>query len=174
MAERAELSESGRHLIVAILLGLFAAYAGTYLWITALRFAEDPIGDFFGLWSCARFILEHAAVVEVYDPAALHGAQVAMGMRPAAEYPFPYPPIFLLVLWPLGHVSYWPAFGLAIGGGLLLYLWATVGRRWQAQLTPIRSSARNRFTNSRFKAMKMLAAFSATSAVVWALCFHRW
>ena len=131
MAERAALSESARQLIVAIVLGLFAAYAGTYLWITALRFAEDPIGDFFGLWSCARFITEHPAV-EVYDPGALHAAQVALGMRPEAEYPFPYPPSFLLVLWPLGHLSYWPAFGLAIGGGLLLYLWATLGRRWHS------------------------------------------
>lgn len=117
-------------LILAVLLGLSAAYTGCYLWITALRFAADPIGDFFGLWSCGRFILNHPAA-EVYDPAALHAAQVAMGMRPEAEYPFPYPPSFLLVLWPFGHLSYWAAFTVAIGGSFLLYLWAMLGRQWR-------------------------------------------
>lgn len=131
MLGQAELSESGRRLIVAVALGLFAAYAAVYLWVTALRFAEDPIGDFFGLWSCARFIVEHPAV-QVYDPNALHAAQVAMGMRPEAEYPFPYPPSFLLALWPLGQLSYWRAFAVAIGGGLVLYLLATQGRRWRS------------------------------------------
>jgi alpha-1,2-mannosyltransferase len=135
MLQQAELSESGRRTLAAVVLGLFAAYSVIYLSITGERFAVDPIGDFFGLWSCGRFIAEHPAV-EVYDPAALHAAQVAMGMRPAAGYPFPYPPTFLLALWPLGQLSYWTAFAVAIGGSLLLYLWATVGRHWRSVLLP--------------------------------------
>lgn len=127
--ERAGLSDSGRRLLAVVVLGLFAAYSGTYLWITAARFAADPIGDFFGLWSCGRFVAVHPAV-QVYDPAVLHAAQVAMGMPSPAEYPFPYPPSFLLALAPLGLLPYWPAFALGIGGSLLLFLWATLGRRW--------------------------------------------
>jgi len=131
LLQGAGLSESGRRLLAAIALGLFAAYAGAYLWITAARFAADPIGDFFGLWSCGRFVGEHPAA-QVYDPAALHAAQVALGMKSEAEYPFPYPPSFLLVLAPLGQLPYWPAFAVAIGGSLMLFLWATLGRNWRS------------------------------------------
>ena len=129
-AEATKPAPSWRPLLVSVLLGFFAAYSAFYLWVTAVRFAADPIGDFFGLWSCGRYILEHPAA-QVYDADALHAVQVAMGMRPAAEYPFPYPPTFLLALWPLGHLSYWTAFAAAIGGSLGLYLWATLGARWR-------------------------------------------
>ena len=47
---------------------------------------------------------------------------------------------------------------------------AMAHRRWRAPRTPTRSSAQNRSTISPFRAMKMRAAFSATSAVAWALC----
>jgi glucokinase len=48
------------------------------------------------------------------------------------------------------------------------------GTALAARPMPIRSSARSRFTISRFKAMKMRAAFSGTWAAVWASCSRRW
>ena len=47
-------------------------------------------------------------------------------------------------------------------------------RRWPAHRTLIRSSARNRFTTSPFKAMRMRGIFSITLADVWASYFRRW
>jgi len=115
----------------AVLLVLFAIYGAIYLNLTAMRAAADPINDFFGLWSAGRFLTGHPAA-QVYDPAALHAAQVALGMAPQIDYPFPYPPSFLLVLGPLGQLPYWTAYAVAIGSSLLFFVWATVGRQWRS------------------------------------------
>src|SRR5687767_1804155 len=88
-------------LLSGLLLVLFAFYAASFLAIAASRMTEQPSGDFFALWSAARFVFEHPAS-GVYDPAALKAAQLAMGMDPGVNYPFPYPPSFLLALAPLG------------------------------------------------------------------------
>lgn len=121
-------------LLSGILLVLFGAYAVTFLVITGFRMIAKPSGDFFALWSAARFVLENPAR-EVYDPAALKAAQLVLGMDPGTNYPFPYPPSFLLALAPLGLLPYVPAYLVAIGVTLGLYLWATVGARWRSPMT---------------------------------------
>lgn len=122
-------------LLAAALLGLFAVYGAVYFAITAARAAAgQPIGDFFGLWSCARFLFDHPATA-VYDPAALHAAQVALGMDPQGSYPFPYPPSFLVALWPLGLLPYWAAYCVAVVTTLVLFVWATVWRDWRSPMT---------------------------------------
>jgi hypothetical protein len=115
-------------LLAGILLLLFASYALTFLAITAGRMTGPPRGDFFALWSVARFVFEHPAV-EAYDPAALKSAQLALGMDPGTNYPFPYPPSFLLVLAPMGLLPYLTAYVVAMAITLALYVWATVGSR---------------------------------------------
>lgn len=117
-------------LLAAILMLLFAGYALTFLAITAWRMTGPPAGDFFALWSVARFVFEHPAA-QAYDPVALKSAQLALGMDPGTNYPFPYPPSFLLALAPLGLLPYLAAYALAMGVSLALYIWATVGARWQ-------------------------------------------
>ena len=117
-----------------MLLLLFALYAAIFVAVAASRMTAQPTGDFFALWSAARFLLDHPAS-EVYDPAALKAAQLAMGMDPGVNYPFPYPPSFLLALAPLGMLPYGAAYLVAIGATLALYVWATVGSGWRSPAT---------------------------------------
>jgi hypothetical protein len=56
-------------------------------------------------------------------------------MDPHITYPCPYPPSFLLALRSLGMLPLVPAYVIAIGATLGLYLWATVGRGWFSPLT---------------------------------------
>lgn len=64
--------------------------------------------DFFGLWSFAQFARTHAPQ-ELYQPVLLNQYQHALDPAFTGFYPFPYPPDFLLPLWPLPWLSYWPA-----------------------------------------------------------------
>jgi hypothetical protein len=118
-------------LLVGIFLALFTAYEATYLAIAIDRGWPDGFGDSFALWSFGRFLGDHAAST-IYDPMALRSAQLALGMDPGASYPFPYPPSFLLVVWPLGQLPGWLACAALVAVSLPLYLWATVGRNWRS------------------------------------------
>src|ERR1700686_5474079 len=74
-------AKSARLLVGALLL-LFGAYSLIYFGITAYRSISQPIDDLFGFWSYSRFVLEHPPT-EIYNPAILHAAQVALGMDPS-------------------------------------------------------------------------------------------
>ena len=115
----------------AVLLLLFAAYAVTTLAVAASKGWPDGFGDSFALWSWGRFVDEHTAA-SIYDPATLRSTQLALGMDPAHYHPFAYPPSYLLVLWPLGHLPGWAMCAALIVVTLPLYLWATVGRNWRS------------------------------------------
>src|SRR5689334_11396616 len=104
-------------LLAVIMLTFFAGYALVFGVVTAQRLAEQPIGDFFALWSTARLAIEHPAA-EAYDPADLKSFQLRLGMPETQSYPFPYPPSFLLALVPLGLLPFGVAYVLAIGGTL--------------------------------------------------------
>ena len=69
----------------------------------------------------------------IYDPAALHGFQVRLGVN--ATLPFLYPPGILLLLWPLALCSYAAAFALWIGITLAIYLASLLRRRGWALAT---------------------------------------
>ena len=118
-------------LLASIFLALFAAYGATYLAVAAARGWPDGFGDSFALWSFGRFLGDHAAVT-IYDPLVLRSAQLALGMDPGAIYSFPYPPSFLLVVWPLGQLPGWLACVALILVTLPLYLWATIGANWRS------------------------------------------
>src|SRR4051794_14907447 len=91
----------GTKLLVGVILLLCGAYSLIYFAVTAHRAMSQPIGVFFGLWSAAKFLLDHPPA-QIYDAGPLKPAQVALGMAPAIDYPFPSPPSFMLALWPLG------------------------------------------------------------------------
>jgi hypothetical protein len=118
-------------LLGGILLVLFAVYAAIFLIVTARREIAQPSGDFFALWSAARFVAAYPAA-QVYDAATLHNAQVALGLDPRADYPFPYPPFFLLLLEPVAKLPYLAAYAVLLGGTLVLYVWATIGTAWRS------------------------------------------
>jgi hypothetical protein len=121
----------GAKLLVGVLLLLCGAYSLIYFAVTAHRAMSQPIGDFFGLWSAGQFLLNHPAA-EIYDAATLKSAQLALGMDPGIDYPFPYPPSFMLVVAPLGLLPWPVAYLLLIGVTLPLFIWATTGRRWRS------------------------------------------
>jgi len=118
-------------LLAGIFLALFAAYGATSLAVAAARGWPGGFGDSFALWSFGRFLGDHPAAA-IYDPTALRSAQLALGMDPGASYPFPYPPSFLLVVWPLGQLPGAVAWAALVAVSLPLYLWATVGRNWRS------------------------------------------
>jgi hypothetical protein len=118
-------------LLAGIFLTLFAAYGATFLAVAIVRGWPGGFGDSFSLWSWSQFIRDHVAA-QIYDPAALRSAQLALGMDPGASYPYGYPPSFLLVLWPLGQLSGGVACATLIAVGLPLYLWATLGANWRS------------------------------------------
>jgi hypothetical protein len=80
----------------ALLLGLAVFLALIYLLkIWSDYHGETPehpaaFGDFFALWSYAKIATVHP-MAELYDSVSLHGRQVALGMAPSEENPFPYP-----------------------------------------------------------------------------------
>jgi alpha-1,2-mannosyltransferase len=118
-------------LLAGIFLALFAAYGATYLAVAVARGWPGGFGDSFALWSFGRFLGDHAAIA-IYDPATLRSAQLALGMDPGAIYSFPYPPSFLLVVWPLGQLPGWLACAALVAVTLPLYLWASVGADWRS------------------------------------------
>ena len=125
--------EAKFRLLAIIMLVLFAAYGAVYLATTGFGEQTHRFGDAFALWSWGRFAVEHAAAT-IYDPQTLHAAQQALGMDPRDDYPFVYPPSFLLVLWPLGILPYGAAMAALFAITVPLYLWATVGRRWRSPM----------------------------------------
>jgi hypothetical protein len=110
-------------LLVAALCGVFGAYFGLYALATLTRNVTFRFGDFFALWSYGKVLATHPAA-ELYDFQILLARQLALGMPSSESNPFPYPPSFLPVVWPLGLLSYDAAYAAFIGVTLCLYLFA--------------------------------------------------
>ena len=107
----------------AILIAVFLCFLFAAFEVDREASRSYLSGDFFALWSYAKIAASHP-VVELYDPGRLHEAQVALGMLPREQAPFPYAPTFLLVLWPLGLLSYKAAYVGWVGVTLPLCLLA--------------------------------------------------
>ena len=107
-------------ILCAVLTGVFASYFIWFLFVTLTRGTPYPFGDFVALWSYAKITLSHSAAL-LYDFAGLHAAQVALGMNPTRNAPFPYPPQVVLMLIPLGLFSYNTALIVWLAGTFMLY-----------------------------------------------------
>jgi hypothetical protein len=80
-------------------------------------------GDFLALWSYAVALADHAPA-ELYNSDLLHVRQVALGVDSGRTNPFPYPPTFMLLIWPLNLMPYDMAFVVWMVGTMGLFLWA--------------------------------------------------
>jgi hypothetical protein len=115
--------------LCALVLASCAAFLVIYLqkmWLEyngQLPGYPDPFGDFFALWSYAKIASTHSAA-DLYDLATLHARQVALGMAPHEQNPFPYPPTFIALLWPLSLLPYGVAYLVWTIGTLALFAWA--------------------------------------------------
>ena len=77
----------------------------------------EPLGtDFLSFWAASKLTLAGSPAL-AYDPAAHAGVQAALVGPGQGSYAFFYPPVYLLVCWPLAVLP-WPA-------ALLLWLGAT-------------------------------------------------
>jgi hypothetical protein len=99
----------------------------TALWIGTSRDLVDsngtPLGaDFISFYAAASLGLEgHAA--DAYDEPHLFAAERAAVPANTKDFPWFYPPTYLLAVLPLALLPYVPALGLFIGVPLVLYLW---------------------------------------------------
>ena len=83
-------------------------------------------GDFFALWSYAEIARTHP-VRQLYDSAAVHQYQVALGMPADVQNPFPYPPIFILMVRALGVLPYDLSYLAWMAVTFALFVWAVAG-----------------------------------------------
>lgn len=94
--------------------------------------SSEAHGDFFALWSYAKIVAAHPAA-DLYSFATLHARQVALGMTPGSENPFPYPPTAMLLLSPLALGPYHAAYAIWVIGTFALFLWAIVATCWRTR-----------------------------------------
>ncbi len=97
---------------------ILAIWAGRYY---VLREPAAPLmgWDFVVFWSAARVALEHGAAM-VFSPQLMHAMATSIPGVSGLS-PWPYPPTFLLVIIPVGLVSFAPAFALFSAAGLAAY-----------------------------------------------------
>lgn len=114
-------------LLTAIGLGAFIAYALLYDWFQLGDVRHS--GDFWALWSYGQ-VLQSDGAAALYDPVRLHALQVGLAMAAKDFNPFPYPPGFLPLVWPLGLMPFGVAFVVWTGVTLGLFLWAACAQ-WQ-------------------------------------------
>lgn len=107
-------------LLLAVAVAIEAINLATQLILSA---SHDPhwrpmTTDFNAFWSGAVLVLRGTPAL-AYSSAAMTAAQ-AIGAQPAHSHqflPYLYPPIFLLLSWPLGYLPYLAAMAVfAIGG----------------------------------------------------------
>jgi hypothetical protein len=95
----------------------------------AYALSAKPIRmDFFGIWSWARFEIEQPPA-RIYDFVAAHEFLLSLDPEFPVPMPFPYPPPYLLLIRPLGWLSYPVAQAIWSGATLLAYVAALWGRQ---------------------------------------------
>ena len=117
--------------LVRLLFIPLASFSITYIATSLIR--PDPtkplFADFFAFWSFARFV--HTMPPEqIYNVAALQEFQSNLYHGLPGFYPYPYPPVFALLLYPFGYLDYVPAYVCWIAVTLAAYLLAVAGTRW--------------------------------------------
>ncbi len=128
----------------AVLFLACVAFTARIVPPTLRRVFGDYLGfsDFFAQWSFAWFArLNDPALI--YDPDTLHAFQLTLEPTLRQTFPFPYPPTYLLAIWPLGRMGYRTAYLAWDLTTLALFLWAVFGTRvrtvllWFVLLAPV-------------------------------------
>jgi len=87
----------GYALAMLILIGVVIGF------VQSARFPADR--DFISFWGAAQLAIAGNAAA-AYDNAALHAVQLTASPEAAGGLPFPYPPVFLLLLIPFGLLPF--------------------------------------------------------------------
>lgn len=112
-----------------LFIGLFGLVDAILLFTFALRNGWPHL-DFFGIWSWACFEIESGPSL-IYDHAAQHAFLLSLDPQFPVPMPFPYWPPYLLLIRPLGWLSYPVAQLLWTGSTLLAYLVAICAPAWR-------------------------------------------
>lgn len=123
------LPEKAIRPLLIVVLTLFATYVALCVKAQLTGTTNYQFGDFYALWTSA--VVTHGGEPALnYDPEALHLRQVAFGMNPHGYNPFPYPPMLLLLLAPLGALGLAAGYVLFISTSFVAYLVAMAAGRW--------------------------------------------
>ncbi len=114
-----------------LLFAAFAAYMAPIV-VTPLLHGRYAPTDFFAQWSFARFA-HQVGNASIYDADTLYRFQLDLRPGQRQTFPFPYPPSFLLFLWPLGWLSYAAAYVAWVGTTFGLYLLASLAPDWRTR-----------------------------------------
>ena len=107
----------GWALVVLTLFALNAAAHAT---------AGFPATDFTALWSYGRMLHEHPAAA-LYNQDAMTTYHVLAGIEVKYANAFPYPPIFMLMVWPMGYLPVGAAFYVWVTTTMAAFVWAASG-----------------------------------------------
>jgi hypothetical protein len=104
---------------------LIAAYVAVIAWLLSGQGVSDPSGnpvgtDFVSFWTVSSALLNHDADA-IYNPAALAGLEQTIAQR-HQFYAWLYPPIALLVVYPLALLPYLWSLAAWLGAGIVGYL----------------------------------------------------
>jgi hypothetical protein len=125
------LGDGKTRVLLVGLLSFLALMAG---FSAGAGLSGRPYGDFFAMWSFARFAMSHPAP-QIYDATSLLAFQHSLD--PARGFsPFPYPPFYLLFLLPLGLVPIGTGWAIWSAAGLGAYLAAIFAPRWRDGALP--------------------------------------
>ncbi len=109
--------------VVAIVVGLLYVHV-----IRGVQAGTEPLHDFFALWGWSAMIHATRHTGAIYDPSAVKAFLHAQDPRFRGNYPFAYPPSFLLLIWPLALLGRTASYVVFVLVTLAFYL-AAIGRR---------------------------------------------
>jgi len=106
-----------------ISIALLTADAVTHLSNGVTNAAGEQLArDFINFWSGAKIALSGHAT-DAYDPAAFHAYQQSL-VGPASMFKlYSYPPVAMLLCWPLAGLSFTNALVLWVAAGAVLCVW---------------------------------------------------
>ncbi len=108
---------------------LVIASAATTVWLLTGHGGDDPLGrpvgtDFVSFWTVSWALL-HGQEKAIYTPAALAALELtARADASQTFYAWQYPPVALLIVYPLALLPYLWSLALWLAAGLAGYLWA--------------------------------------------------
>jgi hypothetical protein len=118
---------------IFVLLSVYMTMAFVAIFALHAMSGEFHHWDFFGIWSWARFEIEHPAAL-IYDHAAQQAFLLSLDPTFPMPMPFPYPPFYLLLIRPLGWLSYPVAQALWSATTLLAYIVAVCAPAWRLRI----------------------------------------
>lgn len=122
-----------------IMTALLAGYIGllgacTTMFIVAFALRDGPVHmDFFGVWSWARLEIEQGPLF-AYNHAAQQAFLLSLDPEFPVRFPFPYPPLYLFLIRPLGWLSYPIAQASWSAATLAAYMIAICAPAWRPQI----------------------------------------